>query len=91
MTTTSHGAREHMIVTASLTSGIACVAHGITGSVKLIDEILRMDHLEWETILSVGTVEFHSSKAGPAHRPAVGQYIQLTRGACRNPPCRADH
>jgi len=65
MTTTSHGAREHMIVTASLTSGIACVAHGITGSVKLIDEILRMDHLEWETILSVGTVEFHSSKAGP--------------------------
>src|SRR5829696_4648657 len=65
MTTTSHGAREHMIVTASLTSGRAGVAHGITGSVKLIDEILRMDHVAWETILSVGTVEFHSSKAGP--------------------------
>ena len=39
MTITSHGARERMIVTASLTSGIACVAHGMTESVKLIDEI----------------------------------------------------
>ena len=65
MTITSPGARERMIVTASLTSGIACVAHGMTESVNLIDEILRMDHVEWETILSVGTVEFHSSKAGP--------------------------
>ena len=54
-----------MIVTASLTSGIACVAHGMTESVNLIDEIIRMDHAEWETILLVGTVEFHSSKAGP--------------------------
>jgi hypothetical protein len=34
-------------------------------SVKLIDEIFRIDHVEWETILYVGTVEFHSSKAGP--------------------------
>jgi len=65
MTITSPGARERMIVTASLTSGIACVAHGMTESVNLIDEIIRIDHAEWETILLVGTVEFHSSKAGP--------------------------
>jgi hypothetical protein len=65
MTTTSHGARERTIVTASLTSGIACVAHGMAESVNLIDDIIRMNHVEWETILLVGTVEFHSSKAGP--------------------------
>jgi hypothetical protein len=65
MTVTSHGARDRMIVTASLTSGVARVAHGMMESVKLIHEILRMDHAEWETILLVGTVEFHSSKAGP--------------------------
>jgi hypothetical protein len=65
MTITSPGARERMIVTATLTSGVACVARGMTESVNLIDEIIRMDHVEWETILLVGTVEFHSSKAGP--------------------------
>lgn len=66
MTITSlQDAREGMIVTASLTSGIACVAHGMTASVNLVDEIIRMDHIEWETILLVGTVEFHSTKAGP--------------------------
>jgi hypothetical protein len=65
MTTTSHGACELMIVTASLTSGIACVARGMAESVKLINQVIRMDHLEWESILSVGTVEYHSSKTGP--------------------------
>ena len=65
MTLTTPDARERMIVTASLTSGVACVARGMPESVNLIDEIIRMDHVEWETILLVGTVEFHSSKAGP--------------------------
>jgi hypothetical protein len=65
MTTTSHGACELLIVTASLTSGIACVARGMAESVKLISQVIRMDHLEWESILSVGTVEYHSSKTGP--------------------------
>jgi hypothetical protein len=65
MTITLHGVRERIIVTASLTSGIACVARGMAESVKLIDEIFRIDHVEWETTLYVGTVEFHSSKAGP--------------------------
>ena len=59
------GARARLTVTASLTTGIARVTHGLPASTRLIDEILRMDHDEWETTLSVGTVEFHSSKTGP--------------------------
>jgi hypothetical protein len=59
------GARERMTVTASLTTGIARVAHGMTSSICLVDEIIRTDHVEWETTLSVGSVEFHSTKAGP--------------------------
>ena len=59
------GARERLTVTASLTTGIARVTHGMAASTCLIEEILRTDHVEWETTLSVGSVEFHSSKAGP--------------------------
>lgn len=29
---------------------------------RLVDEILNMDHVEWETTLSVGDVEFHRTK-----------------------------
>lgn len=54
-----------MIVTASLTTGIARVVHGMAQSLKLIDEILSMNHTEWETTLFVGEVEFHRSKDGP--------------------------
>ena len=56
---------ESMIVTASLTTGIARVTHGMPESVRLVDEILKMDHVEWETTLSVGDVEFHRAKDGP--------------------------
>jgi hypothetical protein len=54
-----------MIVTASLTTGIARVTHGRSESVRLVDEILTMDHVEWETTLSIGDVEFHRTKDGP--------------------------
>ena len=54
-----------MIVTASLTTGIARVTHGMSESVRLVDELLKMDHVEWETTLYVGDVEFHSTKEGP--------------------------
>lgn len=54
-----------MIVTASLTTGIARVAHGMAQAMKLVDEILAMSHVEWETTLFVGEVEFHRSKEGP--------------------------
>jgi hypothetical protein len=54
-----------MIVTASLTTGVARVTHGEPESVRLIDAILRMDHIDWETTLFVGDVEFHRTKDGP--------------------------
>ncbi len=54
-----------MIVTASLTTGIARVAHGTTASAHLIDQIVRTDHVDWETTLYVGDVEFHCTKDGP--------------------------
>jgi hypothetical protein len=54
-----------MIVTASLTTGVARVTDGMHESVRLIDEILQLDHVEWETTLYVGDVEFHQSKDGP--------------------------
>ena len=54
-----------MIVTASLTTGIACVVTGSTESLRLVEQILRTDHRDWETTLYVGDVEFHRSKDGP--------------------------
>jgi len=54
-----------MIVTASLTTGVARIAHGMAEAVRLIDEILKMDHVEWETTLFIGDVEFHRTKNGP--------------------------
>jgi hypothetical protein len=54
-----------MIVTASLTTDVARVTHGMAESVRLVDEILKMDHVEWETTLYIGDVEFHRTKDGP--------------------------
>jgi hypothetical protein len=56
---------ESMIVTASLTTAVARVTHGIPESLRLVDEILKMDHVKWETTLSVGDAEFHRTKDGP--------------------------
>ena len=54
-----------MLLTASLTTGIARVTSGMPESTELVDEILRSDHVDWETTLIVGDVEFHRSKDGP--------------------------
>lgn len=54
-----------MIVTASLASGVARVAHGLQESIRLVDEILSTDHTGWETTMSVGDEEFHRTKNGP--------------------------
>lgn len=56
---------ERLVLTASLTTGVACVAHGMREAVALIDEILTLDHTDWETILLVGDVEFHQTAEGP--------------------------
>lgn len=71
---------ERPVLTASLTTGIARVALGVQACRRLIDEILILDHVEWETTLLVGDAEFHQSKDGPypnhqmriSVRPSVG-------------------
>lgn len=54
-----------MVLTASLTTGVARVAYGIEESMSLVDEVLTLDHVAWETILLVGDAEFHQSPSGP--------------------------
>jgi hypothetical protein len=54
-----------LIVTASLTTGVVRVVHGITAARRLVDDILSTDHVEWETTMSIGLAEFHRTKAGP--------------------------
>lgn len=60
-----HEQHQRPVLTASLTTGIARVTHGMRECRDLIDEILRLDHKDWETVLFVGDAEFHQSKAGP--------------------------
>ncbi|SRR6266567_3581669 len=54
-----------LVLTASLTTGIARVVHGIRDAATLIDEILTLEHADWETTLLVGDVEFHQTADGP--------------------------
>ena len=54
-----------MILTASLTTGIARVAHGPREALQLIDFILATEHTEWETTLAIGEVEYHTTSQGP--------------------------
>jgi Immunity protein Imm1 len=75
-----HEQPERLILTASLTTAVARVAHGMRAAVSLIDEVLTLDHVDWETTLLVGDVEFHRTKQGPfpnhqlriSVRPAAG-------------------
>jgi hypothetical protein len=68
------------VLTASLTTNVARVACGIRESKSLIDEVLKLDHIKWETTLMVGAVEFHQTRDGPfpdhqmrvSVRPSVG-------------------
>lgn len=60
-----HDQSEPVVLTASLTTGIARVTRGMAASVRLVDEILNMNHVDWETTLFVGNVEFYRTKAGP--------------------------
>jgi len=54
-----------MIVTALLATEIARVAHGMSESVILVDEILSIDHRAFESVLFVGDEEFRTTKDGP--------------------------
>jgi immunity protein Imm1 of predicted polymorphic toxin system len=63
--TRQHKKPERLILTASLTTGIARVVRGMPESTQLIDEVLKLDHVDWETTLYVGEIEFYRSKEGP--------------------------
>lgn len=75
-----HGDMDKFVVTASLSSGVARVARGMTESVALVEEILTIEHVRSETTLSIGDEEFYSSKEGPVPnhqfrvsvRPSIG-------------------
>ncbi|XVV03226.1 Imm1 family immunity protein [Actinosynnema sp. CA-248983] len=54
-----------MIVTASLTTGIACVTTGRHACIRLVDTVLGTAHHDWETTMSVGDEEFRRTKDGP--------------------------
>jgi len=54
-----------IVVTASLTTGIVRATQSMAESLRLIDEILATDHVDWETTLSIGDEEFHRTKDGP--------------------------
>ena len=56
---------DDLVVTASLTSDVARIARGIPESVELVDEILGLDHVTWESTLHVGDTEYHTSRDGP--------------------------
>lgn len=56
---------ERLVLTASLTTGVARVAHGMRESADLIEELLTLDHTDWESTLLVGDVEFHQTADGP--------------------------
>jgi hypothetical protein len=54
-----------VILTASLTTNVARVAHGTQEATALINEILMTEHKDWETTLYVGEEEFYATKEGP--------------------------
>ena len=77
----SHNERpERPIVTAVLTSGVARVTHGRRESEDLIDEILMLDHEDWESILSVGDVEFHQTTQRPFPNHKMIVSVKPSRG-----------
>lgn len=57
---------QRLVLTATLTSGISCVTRGMSESVRLVDQIMRLDHTDWETILLIGDAEYQ--------HPIDGQY-----------------
>ncbi|WP_026425095.1 Imm1 family immunity protein [Actinokineospora inagensis] len=69
-----------MIVTATLTTGISRVTRGMADAIRLVDEILRTDHIDWETILLVGDVEFHSTRDGPYPDQQLRVSVRPTAG-----------
>ncbi|QWF81939.1 Imm1 family immunity protein [Amycolatopsis sp. CA-230715] len=66
--TETHGGRSErasrLTVTASLSNGVARVAHGKAAAVNLIDTILATEHTRSETLLYIGDREYYSAPDG---------------------------
>lgn len=69
-----------MIVTALLTAGVARVSRGLSECRALMEEILRTEHADWESTLSVGDVEFRSSKEGSFPNNQMRVSVSLSAG-----------
>jgi hypothetical protein len=68
--------RKPVIVTASLITGVAGVTHGMLDSVRLIEEIVRMGHVEWE--LDSGVKERNCMMTRPGKRRRItGEQCQM--------------
>jgi hypothetical protein len=52
----------------------------MTESAHLVDEILKLDHTDWETTLSLGDVEFHQTSEGPYPDNQMRVSVQPSRG-----------
>lgn len=61
----SNDRSERVVVTALLTTNVGRVAHGIEACSALVEDVLTLDHIDQETILWIGSKEFHSTKDGP--------------------------
>lgn len=65
MSTRDEQAETPVVLTACITTGVARVTRGTCECRSLINEILTLDHEDWETTLLVGDAEFHRSPRGP--------------------------
>lgn len=83
------------VVTASLTTEVVRVTHGIREGLSLINKILTLDHSKWETTLLIGDVEHHTSrKTGPypnqqmriSARPSTGYAALNYMNSSENDP-----
>lgn len=63
--TQQHEDSGPLVLTASITTGVARVTRGMHASLRLVDEILNIDHVYWETTLFVGGIEYRTTKDGP--------------------------
>ncbi|OAP29032.1 Imm1 family immunity protein [Amycolatopsis sp. M39] len=74
-----------MILTALLTTGTVQVVDGYDRSVRLIDDILGIEHVDWESTLNVGEEPYYQSKEFgpfPDHQFRISARASLGVAAC---------
>lgn len=68
------------VLTASLTSGVAIVTYGMRNSMELIDQILTLEHTQWETTLFVGDEQYYTTKEGPLPNHQMRLSVRASAG-----------